>query len=236
MNYKIRFKKERALKNNLKILTFLISLISALLFSPIVFAEKNNLTILGTYNTAKLQIEFTGTANSFYGTETQTSSELGYGVLFEIPLGNKWSFESGAIYLPRGFKFPSSDFLSEGIDTYKWMNLFIPIEGRFNPTRLFTGFIGMYGSMAAGKINYTSYLNPGIQTSKTFQESGLKSFDYGLTYGAGLNVELNSNTEMLIEIRLNEGLANLADNTSLNIGTNTKVTMHEYSINLGFKL
>lgn len=201
------------------------------------FAEKNNVNILAVYNTSKLQIEYTGYSNSFLGTETKNYSDMGYGVLFEMPVGPKWNMESGIIYLPRGFVSQVQNFMSQPESlTYKWMSFYIPIEGRFHPTKLFTGFIGAYAALGTGNINISSDINPLSNTSKTYQSAGLKQNDLGMTYGAGLNIDLASNTELLIEIRWNEGLTNLVDSSQITVGNTTKITAHEFSLNLGIRM
>lgn len=218
----------------------LIFFFSFLLFFQNAQADKSNLNIIGAYNTSNLQIEYTGNTNTFFGTESQTVSDVGFGILFEIPIANKWNFESGIIYSPRGYKSNSSNYTSAGLvtglDTSKWMNFYVPIEGRFHPTRVFTGFIGVYVAQAIDKITFTSFTTPNSPITRSFKDSGLKSFDNGLTYGIGMNFDVSTNTEMLLEIRWNEGLANLADTSQTNIGSNTKVTMHDYSFIIGFKL
>ncbi len=205
------------------------------MFTNIAFAEKSIISVIATYNTSSLQVEDTGATNTFYGIETKTYGNFGYGVLVEYPLSSKWGFESGIIYQPRGYKYETT-FPNAGSDTINWMNLYIPFVGRFHPTKNFTGFIGGYTAQGFGKVTHKTTSEFGSNSTSTFKESGLKTADVGITYGAGLNFDLNSSSEMIIEIRWTEGLTNVID-TTISTGTdNTKGTIHEYSFVVGFRI
>jgi hypothetical protein len=228
-----------------KKILFLLS--SLIFFDPrILSAEEENISVILFYNQSRFNI--TSTNKSTYGTsafggESDNYVGNGYGLLYEKPLKNQWSFETGFAYFSRGSISKGNTSLDRS--TTKWNSLYIPLVGRFRPNKTFTGVIGVYGSYAIGKItttSQTSYSTSPTTTVSEFRDLGLKPFEGGLTYGAGVNWHINNSTTMILEVRLNEGLSNIMDptintqnnNNSSSSTTENKAYMRETWLIVGF--
>ncbi|MGE3760417.1 MAG: porin family protein [Pseudobdellovibrionaceae bacterium] len=208
-------------------------------------AENIRFTVLGLYGLSNMTFESTSTNdfqqqdgfNSYTGSQTKQHGSFSFGALFEFPLQQLWSLETGVVYLERGYRkeIKFFDETTSYID-YKWKNIFIPLVGRFRPTKMFTGFIGGYYNVGVGKVSQKMKGQP--EQTDTFKNNGLKTADYGLTYGAGLNLKINNKTDMLIELRFNEGLTNSSELETVDQftgnRTETKAKMTDVWLVLGF--
>jgi hypothetical protein len=201
--------------------------------SCFLYAQSQRLSLFASYNQATVDFSFEG-FSQYFTTNNSPHTSMNYGVLLEKELQSFWSVESGLIYLTRGFQSPvtPSSFTKRDYNEYSWSGLYLPIEGRFRPTKVFTGFIGGYYFQGVGQITFLSSTS---QTSSKvkFEDQGFQTKDWGLTYGAGINFQTNSQTEILIEIRFNEGLANVVDTSNQNVGTGTKATNKDTMISIG---
>lgn len=229
-----------------KIIFFICILFFSLLLPNPLWASEENLSVILFYNQSRFNT--TSTSKSTYGSsafggESENFSGTGYGILYEKPLKNQWALETGFAYFSRGSI--SNGYTSLDRSTTKWNSLYIPIVGRFRPNKTFTGFIGGYGSYAIGKVTTTSqssYSTTPTTTLSDFKNLGLKPFEGGLTYGAGINWQINSATTMILEIRLNEGLSNINDpdantqnnNNNSSVNIENKAYMRETWFVLGF--
>lgn len=222
-----------------------------LLFLPVLFianladAAEEDISVILFYNQSRINTDVSQTYNyssSAYGGETGNYAGTGYGLLYEKPLKNQWSLETGLAYFSRGYS--NTVQYTNDQSTYNWSSIYLPIVGRFRPTKVFTGFIGAYGSYAVGSVTVTSqYTNSTntIKATQDFKSIGFTPFEGGLTYGAGINLHLNSSTTMILEVRINEGLTNIIDtsnasqtNNNSNINTSVKAYMRETWVVAGF--
>lgn len=209
-------------------------------------ASNEDISLILFYNQSRINTDMTSTSDygsSAYGGETGNFTGTGYGLLYEKPLKNQWSLETGLAYFSRGYS--NKDPYSEDQSTYQWHSIYLPLVGRFRPTKIFTGFIGGYASYAVGPVTITSkysYMPTEIKATEEFKSIGYTPFESGLTYGAGLNLNLSNSTTMILEVRINEGLSNVIDpkindqlnNNNSSVNTEVKAYMRETWIVLGF--
>jgi hypothetical protein len=213
-------------------------------------SAEEDISVILFYNQSRINTDTTSTytynsssSSSAYGGETGNFSGSGYGLLYEKPLKNQWSLETGLAYFSRGYS--NKDPYSLDQSTYQWHSIYLPLVGRFRPTKIFTGFIGGYASYAVGSLTVNSKYSITSSEQKytqDFKSIGFTPFEAGLTYGAGINLNLNASTTMIIEIRLNEGMTNIIDpkfnqqNSGgyTNIDTEVKAYMRETWIVAGF--
>lgn len=219
-----------------KLQFLLANLVFALIVSSFVCAlaqaGDRTLTLVGIYSQSNVIFELDAASPYYIGANTKANSSINFGALLELPMQGKWGIESGLLFLQRGYEYPNT-FNNSITDIYKWKSVYIPFAGRFHPTPLFTGSIGLYLDKALGEISNFSNKTPESIHYRTMKESGYKTLDYGMTYSAGLNIDLNSSTLMLLEIRFNDSWSNLMDTSLPNIDKREKATIHETQLFVG---
>jgi hypothetical protein len=216
-----------------------------LLITNLLHASEEDISVILFYNQSRINTDVSQTysySSSAYGGETGNYAGTGYGLLYEKPLKNQWSLETGLAYFSRGYT--NKVQYTNDQSTYNWSSIYLPIVGRFRPNKVFTGFIGAYGSYAVGSVSVTSqYTNSTntIKATQDFKNIGFTPFEGGLTYGAGINLHLSNSTTMILEVRINEGLTNIIDtnntnqtNYNPNVSTSVKAYMRETWIVAGF--
>jgi hypothetical protein len=201
--------------------------------------DKLRFSIVGAYSQSRVVIEGAQASSQFAAGDTQSYASYNVGVLFEKPLKNLWSLEVGAFYLTRGYAYESEIFDGRGTTVSKskisWKNIYIPFVGRFRPTKIFTGLIGLFASQGFGKVTSEfEFAGTSNKDEATFSDAGLTTLDYGITYGAGLNFQVSPSTELLIELRFDEGLKNIADAPPSSSGGTGKATTRDIMLLLGF--
>lgn len=190
-----------------------------------------NLSIIGVYNQSKINFELETNSPYYTGNDSLSDASFSYGVLLETPLQGLWGFESGLIFLQRGFQIKNN--LDSTKNIYRWKSLYIPLAGRFHPTRNFTGSIGLYIDYGISDVAVYNSSNANDITYRKIKEYGFKQFEYGMTYSAGMQFEINSSTSFLIEIRFNESWSNLMDTSLSNVDKREKATISETQVYLG---
>ncbi len=203
------------------------------------FAKDRTFSLVGVYNQSNVVSELTTDSPYYIGADSSNDSTYNFGVLLENPMQGKWSFETGLIFLQRGFQFAqSSDQSSDQSikDVYRWKNFYVPLIGRFHPTPMFTGSIGLYAAQAVGDVGHFQTSSPNSISYRTMKECGYRTFDWGMTYSAGLNLEISSSILLLIEVRFNDSWSNLMDTSLPNVDKREKATIHETQLYLGFMI
>jgi hypothetical protein len=213
-------------------------------------ASEEDISVILFYNQSRINTSTTstytynsGSSSSAFGGETGNYAGSGYGLLYEKPLKNQWNLETGLAYFSRGYSI--KDSYSTDQTTFQWHSIYLPLVGRFRPTKIFTGFIGGYASYAVGAVTVSSkysYISSEQKSTSDFKTLGFKPFEGGLTYGAGVNLHLSGSTTMIIEVRLNEGMTNIIDpkvneqmnNGNSNVSTEAKAYMRETWLVVGF--
>lgn len=216
------------------------TLISSLLFMllphlPMAYASERRVTLVGVYSQSNVILEQDTNSPYYVGNNSNIDSSYNLGVLIESPLTQRWGLETGIIFLQRGYQIPASS-TSNNNDIYRWKNFFIPIVGRFHPTNTLTGSIGLYVAQGSGDISHQQTNSQSAATYKSFRSSGYHSFDWGMSYSAGLTVDINNNSSLLVEVRFNESLTNFVDTKLPNVGAGEKATIHETQLVIGFAI
>ncbi len=231
---------------------FVITLI--LFLETTVYARELQFSVIGLYNQSRIEFESVSqnSQNSntqYFSGDTTSYGSYSLGVLIERPLKNLWSLELGLIYLNRGYvsktTFQSYSGTTETKNTFYWKNIHMPFVGRFRPTKVFTGIIGCFVNFGVDKITSESETQgrPTVKATQSFADAGFNTLDYGITYGAGLNIEVSPALDLLIELRFNEGIANILANpttvTTSGYSTETtqnKATSRDIMLLLGFTI
>jgi len=195
-------------------------------------ASDRTLSIVGVYNQSKVNFELETNSPYYSGDESQIDSSINIGALLETPIAGQWGFESGLVFLQRGYQLENRFDSSK--QTYRWKSLYIPFVGRFHPTPLFTGSIGIYYDQSIGDLASFSSSDSNSITYQTMKEHGYQKYDYGMTYSAGVNLKVSPSTVFLIEIRFNESWSNLMDTNLPNVDKREKATISETQLFLGF--
>lgn len=218
----------------IRLLMFLISFFS----SSLTLAEKPRFSLIGIYNLSNVSFETEDTASRYNNVDTKQHNGLSLGALFEFPLQGHWGYETGVVYLERGYKTEETDWNGDKTEgSLHWKSIYVPFVGRFRPSKTFTGFLGGYYSHGFGKVTSLSKAAGESETESeiSFSEARLRVADYGITYGAGANFNVNNKTDVLLEIRFNEGLANVVD-TSKSDAARTKGKVTDLWFVLGFNI
>lgn len=213
---------------------YLILFLFTLLNPQLSRAVERNLSIVGLYNQSKINYELDTNSPYYTGKETSPDSSFSYGVLIETPLKSQWGFESGLIFLQKGFQLKNSQDSTETI--FRWKSLYIPLTGRFHPTNNFTGSIGLYMDYCVSDIAIYTSSNSNNIRYQPMKSYGFKQFEYGMTYSAGMQFSMNSSSAFLIEIRFNESWSNLLDTNLPTVSKNEKATISETQLYLGFTI
>jgi hypothetical protein len=206
--------------------------LTLVLGSQTTFAGDRTLTLVGVYNRSSVAFELDTNSPYFFGDNTLVDATVNYGVLLETPMQGKWGFETGLIFLQRGFQVPTNVGSSDE-DVYRWKSFYVPMVGRFHPTSIFTGSIGLYLDQAVGDVAHFKNSDPEEVSYRTMKESGYRSLDWGMTYSAGLTLDLNSATRLLLELRFNESWTNLMDTSLPNVDKREKGKIQETQFYLG---
>lgn len=215
----------------LKLVTLLIVL-GVAGWGNLVLAADRTLSLVGVYNQSSVVFELDTNSPYYFGNEGSSDSTINYGMLLETPLQGRWGFETGLIFLQRGYQVP--DYSDSSVKSvYRWKSFYLPLVGRFHPTPMFTGSIGLYIDQAIGEVANFRTSDPDSISYNTMKERGFRSFDWGMTYSAGLIVDLNSSTRLLIEVRFNDSWSNLMDTSLPNVDKREKAVIHESQLFLG---
>jgi hypothetical protein len=212
----------------LKKLLFGVSLLAGSLTQ----ARERTLSLVGVYSQSSVTFELDTNSPYYYGEDSLAHASINYGVLVETPMQGKWGFETGLIFLQRGYQFPVSPGASTK-NVSSWKSFYVPLVGRFHPTSVFTGSIGMYLDQAVGELGTYSTATPDSISYSTMKERGFRTFDWGMTYSAGVTFDFNSSTMFLLEVRFNESWSNLMDTSLSNVDKREKATIHEAQLYLG---
>ena len=156
------------------------------------FAAERTLSIVGVYSQSKVNFELETNSPFYTGGESQADSSINFGVLLETELKGRWGFETGLIFLQRGYQLV--DQMDSSKQTYRWKSLYVPIVGRFHPTPFFTGSIGMYLNQSIGDVASFNSKTPKNISYQTMKEHGYRKLDYGITYSAGVNWKVSAST------------------------------------------
>ncbi len=206
-----------------------------LLMKPLIsLAAERNLSIVGLYSQSKINYELDTNSPFYTGKDTQADASFSYGALLETPLQGQWSFETGLIFLQRGFQTKNS--FDSSTNVYRWKSLYVPLTGRFHPTKRFMGSIGLYLDYGVSKVSTYNTSNSNAIQYQPMKNLGLRELEYGMTYSAGMQFAMNASTSFLIEVRFNESWSNLMDTNLPTVNKNEKATLSEAQLYLGFTI
>ncbi|MBI2811906.1 MAG: hypothetical protein HYX67_13910 [Candidatus Melainabacteria bacterium] len=137
---------------------------------------------------------FGGTATS---TPTNHSPSFGYGLLFEFTMSRKVKFETGGIYIGRGFV----DSSGSGVVTFTTLQFPLLIRVYVLPG-IFVG-AGAYFSYGLGSVSVGG-------TSVAYNQLSYGTNDYGPTACLGLKFGLSKLAGIIVQVRGLYGMANIS--------------------------
>lgn len=172
-----------------------------------------------------------------YSNDFKMKPGFNVGSTVEFPINEMFSFESGLLLSTKGYKLSGKDSYEGETWEYKesinLLYLDIPLSGKayfdFKGTKVYGAFGPYLGFGLSGKYKYEE---PGdsdkedIKFGSDKEKDDLKRLDYGLTIGAG--VELNS---IQIGLSYDLGLANISTYTDGGAKTSNRVL----ALSVGFK-
>ncbi len=176
-----------------------------------------------------------------YSDDNKMNPGFHIGPTMEVPVNDRISFETGLLLSTKGFKVSEEEsFMGETYDYTEKINLYyldIPLTaiGTFDVggAKIYGAFGPYIGIGLSGKSVYeetydgeTESEEEDIKFGSDEEEDDLKRLDYGLTAGAG--VEINS---ILIGVSYDFGLANVAAYT----GEGTTASHRVLKFSLGYK-
>lgn len=213
-----------------------IILISFIILMSLSFnSQAQSIGIRGGLNISSMQMESDGE------NPDGLKSRLGFniGVIGEIPIANKFSFETGLVLSQKGMRLKSSEVLEQEMNI-SMLYLDVPLTGK---ATFKLGGINCYGLLGpyvgyglSGDYDY--YIEDVFDIEgKTFESSGqwdfdLKRFEFGGIAGAGIILN-----KVQLGVQYNLGLTNLIDDSSTTYG-NSSLTYKNRTlqINLTYKL
>jgi hypothetical protein len=173
-----------------KVLFFAVYLLFGLI---VVKAQDLNFGVKGGVNFASITGDFTDDLNS--------RTSLHFGVVAEIGISEKFSFQPELLYSAQGAKYDDSDGYS-GTTKLDYLN--IPLIAKYYVAEGFSLEAGpQIGFLLSAKDEYESPGDSGEDDVKDF----VKGIDFGINLGVGYKLEGGLN----FGARYNLGLSNLND-------------------------
>jgi hypothetical protein len=161
-------------------------------------------------------VNFANVAISTSGVSISPSSITGFqaGPVIECNLNNSLYLNSGVLYSLKGFKIKSgTDKMQE---TFNYLEIPVNVAYKF-PTGGNMDFFIQAGPYLAYAASGKTKLND-VSVDLDFKEQGIKRFDYGLGFGAGLDLGA-----LVASINYQLGLNNLNDDSTTEGSIKNKV-------------
>ena len=155
--------------------------------------------LIGSVNFASL----TGEADDGDSIEADRRTLYGLGAVLDVPLNAHWSLRTEPMYLQKGAENVDEDdiaFKGEFIE----VPLFLKYRFGFGPVRPYV----MAGPSVGFRLNAEVTFNSAEATGTFDADDVTESLDFGVDFGAGLNVRL-SGVSLFLEGRYDLGVADV---------------------------